>query len=331
MISVRCPACGKTIGFDESDAGSLVACPHCRQSFFVPAVAVPVAAAPPPPVAGPAAPPVAPRLPQEPSLPDPDEIRIVDDPDLEPIPQQLDEVLPAEEPAPPPEPEPTPAPEPTPEPQPAPEPDPFPRLELDSTSETIETVEPIGTPTEVEPTDLAPSLSAAAVLSQSLPEKKEPDRPTEVLEEVADEEEDEDRFYDELEPVSDEADEPDKRRRRERDDESPPRRAPKKREDDESPPRRAPKKREDDESPPRRTPKKRANDRAPDGPSWTELLTRNRVLGGIGVLVSGFILLGLVLHHVTASSEAAWHKAVCCGDVFALALLGVGLYFVIRG
>jgi hypothetical protein len=308
MISVCCPTCAKVVGYEESDVGIRVACPHCGQVYTIPAPgavaapSVPIVADPVPP----SAPPPAPRRTLEPMLPDPDEIRIVEDPDLAPIVEQLDEVIPVEEPAPPPQPESPPLSQPVLAPEAPPEPEPIPRLELDPPPpepvEAVETVEPVGTPTEVAPTDLAPSLAAAAVLAQSLPEKKESEPPPDVLEEVADED-DESRFLDDLEAVP-----------------------------DEKPARDEP--REEDEAPaPRRPRKKRPRQRSRDAdhPQWTEGLTRNRVLGGLGVCVSGFVLLGLLLHHLTASSEAAWHKAVCCGDVFALALLGVGLYFAIRG
>ena len=268
MISVRCPACGKVIGFEEADAGSLVACPLCREVFFIPMMAQPVSPGTDPAsaVTRPTDPPVAPRLPLEPTLPDLDDIRIVADPDLDPMPEQYDEVQLVDEPPPP---------------ASLPEPEPIPQLELDPPPEEIETVEPIGTPAEVEPTDVAPSLSAAAVLSQSLPEKKDPDRPAEVLEEV-DEEED-DRFEE----------------------------------------------MEEEEKRPKRRKSKRRRPYHPQTPR-PEGLTRNRILGGVGTGMGGMILLGTVLHHLTASQNA-WHYAVCCADVFALAMLGVGLYFLIKG
>jgi hypothetical protein len=59
-------------------------------------------------------------------------------------------------------------------------------------------------------------------------------------------------------------------------------------------------------------------------------LTRNRILGGIGTGMGGMILLGTLAHHLTASQNA-WHPGVCCGDIFALALLGVGIFYLIRG
>lgn len=288
MISVRCPACGKVIGFEESDGGSLVACPHCREPFFVPAVARPVAAPPPPGSSAPAPtePPIAPPLPQAPALPD--DIRLADDPDLDPIPEALDEVLPAENEEPPPDYDVVE------EPEAPPDPDPILNLELDPPEPP-----PAGTPAVVQPTDLAPSLPAAASLSGALPpEKKEPEGPADVLEEVTDEEEHE-RFYDEPEE-KDEKDE-------EEDEEEVPR------------PRRGSKK----QGPKYRTPY-HAQPPRPGG------LTRNRIVGGVGAGMGGLILLGTLTHHLTAS-QSAWHYGVCCGDLFAAALFGVGLYYLIKG
>ncbi|HKI38691.1 MAG TPA: hypothetical protein VKA46_42980 [Gemmataceae bacterium] len=295
MISVRCPACGKVIGFDEADGGALVACPHCRQSFFVPVVARPVAVESAPPLAkAPVAPPVVASLPQEPSLPD--EIRLADDPDLAPIPEHFDEVLPADEPAPPPEAAPEPAPSPEPEPPP---PDPIPYLELDPPRPAPPGGdEPIGTPAVVKPTDVAPSLPAAVSLNESLPPpEKKPDRPTDVLEEVKDEAEDKGRF-DEKEQAKEEEEEDEEDRR--------------------------PRPRSRKKGPDYRKPYYAQAARAPEG------LTRNRIMGGVGVGLGGMILLGTLMHHV-AGSETAWHKAVCCGDVFALVLFGAGLFYLIRG
>jgi hypothetical protein len=322
MISVRCPACGKVIGFDESDGGSLVACPHCRQPFFVPAVARPTA--PRPPAPRPAASPVpieelppeepefVPPLPPEPSLPDPDEIRIADDPDLAAIPELLDEVLPAEEPAPPPQQEAGPNYEVAEERTPAPEPEPsaIPHLELDAPQPEPEPelAETAGQPAEVKPTDLAPSLSAAAALSETLPEVKEPEPPADVLEEVRDEEEVSERFYDEEdEPPADE-DEEDRPRKRKV----------KKDDDEEETPR------------PRRTAARARTKRRREEREAPSKWTRNRILGGVGAGTGGVLLLGTLLYHLTAS-QARWHVGVCCGDLFAAALLGAGLYFVIKG
>jgi hypothetical protein len=284
MISVRCPACGKVIGFEESDAGSLVACPLCRQSFFVPVIAQPATpgATSSPAAAPPAVPPVAARLPLEPTLPDPDEIRIVADPDLDPVLQQCDDLQLADEPPPPgPSPE---LPVEVPVPEPAlPPPEPIPQMEIDPPrTEEIETVEPIGTPKQVEPTDLAPSLAAAEVLSESLPETKKSDRPTDVLEEVDDE--------DDVEVI------------------------------------------EEEERPRRKAKRSKSEYRKPyhAQPARPEGLTRNRVMGGIGTGMGGMILLGTLAHHLTASQNA-WHGGVCCADVFALALAGVGLFYLIRG
>jgi phage FluMu protein Com len=280
MISVRCPACGKLMGFEESDAGSLVACPHCRETFFIPEMAKPAA-----PGAEAEPPPAATRRPLEPTLPDVDDIRIAHDPDLDPAPEKCDEVELAEEPPP----------APPPEPEPPPPPPPIMQLELDAPSlppqpEVVEIVEPVGTPKEVEPTDLAPSLSAAEELSQSLPDKPpDPDRPIDMLDEVGGG----DRTDEDVEVVEEE--------------------------EEEERPRRKSKRRERE---------KRA--REDTRKAWTEGLTRNRILGGIGAGMAGTILLGTIAHHLTASRNA-WHPGICCGDVFALALLGVGLVFLIRG
>jgi hypothetical protein len=287
MISVRCPACEKVMGFEEVDAGSLIACPICREVFFIPAMAQPVppGAAPAPPANETKNPPVASRLPLGPTMPDPDDIRILADPDLDPILEQCDEVLPADE-------EPLP-PELSlePDPIPQPEPEPIPQLELDPPqAEEIETVEPIGMSGQVEPTDMAPSLSAAAELSQSLPEKKAPDRPTDVLEEVK---EDEDDRFENKDVEEDEEEERPKRRKSKR------------------------------EEPEYRTPY-RAQAPRPEG------VTRNRIMGGVGTGMGGMILLGTLAHHMTASQNA-WHWGICCGDLFALAMVGVGLYFLIKG
>jgi hypothetical protein len=317
MISVRCPACEKVVGFEEADGGSLVACPYCREPFFVPTVAQPLAAeAAPAPAAGPAPPktppPIVARLPQAPTLPD--DLRIVDDPDLEPIPELLNELLPVEDEAPPPVPE-APALESPPEPQPAPEPEAVPRpdlipdLELDPVRPVPEPPELVGTSAVVQPTDLAPSLSAAAALSEALPlEETNSEQAADMLEEVSSEREDEDRFRHE------EEEEAENRRKK---------RASDRGEDDG----------EQDEPRPRRGPRKKgARRRSPpaDRSPWPEGLTRNRALGALGMAVGGTILLGTLLHHLTAS-QSAWHYAVCCGDLFALALCGAGLFFLIKG
>jgi len=337
MISVRCPACGKVVGFEEADGGALVACPYCREPFLVPNVARPVDADGAPVPATPKGPPTQPavvaRLPPAPALPD--DLRIVDDPDLEPIPELLRELEPVEEEAPPPAESPAtaepPEPAPTPEPEAVSPPVPVPDLQLDPVrpipEPEPEPPPPVGTPAPVQPTDLAPSLSAAAALSEALPPgEPKPEKPTDMLEEVGNEREEPERFRDE-------EDEEAERRRRQR---------AKDREEDEAEVRR--KRRwpddgrdeadgEDDEPRPRRGPKKKGARRRPPpaGESpWPEGLTRNRVLGAVGVAVGGTILLGTLLHHLTAS-ESAWHYAVCCGDLFALALCGAGLYFLIKG
>lgn len=159
MISVRCPACEKAVGFDEADGGARVACPFCGESLFIPSVVVPVVAAP------------APAATPPPPLPD--DLRLVDEPKPEPEPEHLDELLPVEEKA--------------------PQPDPIPLLELAPVRPTPEPPEVFGTPAPVLPTDVAPSLSAAAALSEALP-------PADRLEEVSGERQDEDRFgYEEQE------------------------------------------------------------------------------------------------------------------------------------
>ena len=118
-------------------------------------------------------------------------------------------------------------------------------------------MEPIGTPAEVEPTDVAPSLSAAAVLSQSVPEKKEPDRPADVLEEV---DEEDDRFEE-----KDEEDEG---------------------EDAEVV--------EEEERPKRKAKRTEPKYRTPyyAQPPRPEGVTRNRIMGGVGTGMGGMILLG---------------------------------------
>jgi hypothetical protein len=311
MITVRCPACGKVMGFEEADAGSLIACPLCRQSFFIPSVARPVAADGTSAGQEPAEPLVVPA-PQEPALPD--DIGLAADPELdakaerearqdlcdevEPVeevvrvsvtranddPEALAEVLPAE---------PEPLPESRPAPAPEAPPDAIPNLELDPPQTT-------GTPAEVKPTDLAPSLSAARVLAEALPaQEKAPEKPTERLEEVHDEREAEDRYR--------KTDEDEERDEREKEDEE-----------------------EDDSRRRRRKRASRARTRHYDEAPRPVELTRNRILGGAGAGLGGLILLGTVVHHLTGGTSA-WHPGVCCGDVFALALLGVGVFYLIRG
>jgi hypothetical protein len=314
MISVRCPACGKVVGFEESDGGALVHCPHCREPFFVPAVAQPITADGAPATAiAQVPPPLLGRLPQAPSLPD--DIRIADDPDLEPIPELLDEVLPADDQVPPPQsairPAPDAEPQSAPEPQPAAQLEPIPNLELSPLRLEPEPAEPTGTPPAVQPTDVAPSLAAAAALSEALPpEEPKEQRPTDLLEEVTDDRADDDRFRDEEEKVED--------RRRRRAESLP--------EDEEN-------ERAEDETPrPRRRVKKKGakpRPRVAAGSPWPEGLTRDRVLGGVGLAAGGTILMGTVLHHLTAS-ETAWHPAVCCSDLFALTLCGAALYLLIK-
>jgi hypothetical protein len=258
MISVRCPACEKAVGFDEADGGARVACPFCGESLFIPSVVVPVVAAP------------APAATPPPPLPD--DLRLVDDPK----PEHLDELLPVEQEAPPP----------VPEPEAAPQPDPIPLLELAPVRPIPEPPEMIGTPAPVQPTDVAPSLAAAAALSEALPcGETKPEPRADRLEEVIGERQDEDRFGYE----------------------------------------------EEEEPRPRRRPRKKGTKRRPppaDDSPWPEGLTRTRVLGAVGVTAGGTILLGTLLHHLTAS---AWPFAACCGDLFGLALCGTGLYFLIRG
>jgi hypothetical protein len=301
MIAVRCPACGKVVGFDQSDGGALVACPHCRQPFFIPAVARPVAsveAPSQPPQTAPTEPPEAPSLPREPSLPD--EIAVAPDPDLDPVLQPpCDEVVVVEEPPP------STAITESPPLESSFTSDPIPVLELDSPPEPDQPRELIGTPAEVRPTDLAPSLAAAAALSEALPPRpKEPDRPIDVLEEVEDEPK-EDRHRPESEEdagppegfdrVPEKEDEKDRRKRRRR-------------------------KKERDYGTPYHEQQSRGDAQ----------LTRNRIMGGVGALLGGFILLGTLAHHLTASASA-WHYGVCCADLFALAMVGAGVYYMIRG
>jgi hypothetical protein len=173
-------------------------------------------------------------------------------------------------------------------------------MELDAPQpEAIETLEPVGTPKEPEPTDLAPSLSAAEELSQALPEAAKPAKPVEVLEEVEDED---DRFKDDdKEDDGEDAEVVEE-------------------EEEEERPRRKEKRRGKTEY---RTPYHAQKPR-PEG------LTRNRLMGGVGTTMGGVILIGTLAHHLTAAQNA-WHPGVCCADIFALALFGVGLFFLIRG
>jgi hypothetical protein len=278
MITVRCPSCGKIIGFDESDGGALVACPHCREPFFVPSVArpvVPVEAAPAPAPSVPE-PPRAASLPQAPDLPD--DIAVAADPDLDFLPPPIDDVVPVEEP--PPEEPPfvlsaePPAPEPPTEsmafevvPE---EPNLMPRLELDTAPPPPPEPpppEPAGIPAEVKPTDLAPSREAAEVLAEAVP------KPVDQLDEVDEDEEDRER---------------------------------------------------------RRRPKSKKREKGSDRPRSDDSMSPRRTLGMVGVMIGTAILTGTLLHHVTGG-ESAWHWGVCLGDVFALALAGVGLFYMIRG
>jgi hypothetical protein len=176
-------------------------------------------------------------------------------------------------------------------------------MELDAPQpEVIETVEPVGTPKEPEPTDLAPSLSAAEELSQSVPEPAKPARPVETLEEV--DEGTDNRFEDDDKEKEDEGEDAEVVEE----------------EEEEERPKRKAKKREKTEY---RTPYYAQKPRS-------EGLTRNRLMGGIGTGMGGVILIGTLAHHLTASQNA-WHAGVCCADIFALALVGVGLFFLIRG
>jgi hypothetical protein len=286
MISVRCPACAKVVGFEEADRGALVVCPFCRETFFVPSVALPVAAD------GPPAPPPAfvASLPPPPALPD--DLRLVDEP------EPPDELLPAEDAAPPPAPEPSPEPAPTPEPEAAPRPEPIPDLQLDPVRPLPEP--PVGAEEEVKPTAVAPSLAAAAALSEALPlEGAQPPRPADMLEEVTDERDDQDRFKD------DEEEKAEARRGRRWEE------------------------RDEDEPRPRRRLKKKRRRPPPDPSPEPDELKRNRALGAAGTIVGGMILMGTCLHHLSAAT-GAWHIAACCGDLFALALVGVGLYFFVK-
>ena len=170
-----------------------------------------------------------------------------------------------------------------------------PRMEIEAPAPELEAPpepELIGTPTTVQSTDLAPSLAAAEVLTDTLPEKQGPQRPTDVLEEVEDEKDDERRFRDRDREDEDADDRPRRRRRKKKGSEP-------------------------------RTPYYAQPPRKFD-------LTRNRIMGGIGVLLGGFILLGTLAHHLAGSAEA-WNQMVCCGDLFALALFGVGVHYVIKG
>jgi hypothetical protein len=78
----------------------------------------------------------------------------------------------------------------------------------------------------------------------------------------------------------------------------------------------------------RRREKRRSDE--PARPQWLANLTRNRVIGAVALAVGGPMLLGTVLHHLTATASA-WHGAVCCGDLFALGLCGVGVYLLVKG
>ena len=84
---------------------------------------------------------------------------------------------------------------------------------------------------------------------------------------------------------------------------------------------------------PRRGVKKKGTKPRPPvtpGSPWPEGLTRNRVLGAVGLAAGGTILMGTFLHHLTAS-ESAWHPAICCSDLFAMTLCGAALYLLIKG
>jgi hypothetical protein len=289
MITVRCPACGKVMGFEESDAGSLIACPLCRQSFFIPAIARPVVVEPTSP-AGPVAappvtvPPIAPPLPLEPSLPD--DIGIVADPDLDHTPEVLDEVLPAEDEQPTSE-----AAQQCDEVQTVEEGPPpsggIPQLTLDAPPlPSAPPDEAVAPPAEVKPTDLAPSLQAAAVLSEALPPAVTgPDKPLDVLDEVDDE----------------------RRRRAEKDEED---------EEREKRPRRRPKKR----APYYPTPFYAR----PTPPGWW---TRDRVMGAVGVGLGTILLMGTCTHHLTrAATDVPWVAVII--DLLGLVLVLVGLFYL---
>jgi hypothetical protein len=96
---------------------------------------------------------------------------------------------------------------------------------------------------------------------------------------------------------------------------------------------RAHAKAEDDDDTPRprrRSKKKRSAEyrtplfAQPTSPGWW---TRDRFIGAVGVGLGTCMLLGTCAHHVVGQTTgSAW--VVCCGDVFALALVGVGLYYL---
>jgi hypothetical protein len=268
MISVRCPACGKLMAFEESDAGALIACPLCRQEFSIPHPTQTASDG------------TAPALPsgtssETPGLGLPDNIGIAPDPDLDLRPELFPEVLEVKE-------------EVT-APSPIPPGTVTPHLELDA-PRAVEPGGTAGTPTEVKPTDLAPSLGAASLLSEALPpEATEPERPADVLEEVHDEEDRRDRV-----DRREEDDEEDRDRRRRR-----------------------------------RPGRRRPEDRAPRlaRPHSVDRWTRDRVLGAAGVALGLCMLLGTCAHHALGKATG-WHQVVCCGDLFALLMVGVGLYFL---
>jgi hypothetical protein len=74
---------------------------------------------------------------------------------------------------------------------------------------------------------------------------------------------------------------------------------------------------------------KRHSEEAPR-PQWPPNLTRNRISGAVALAVGGPMLLGTVLHHLTATASA-WHGAVCCGDLISLGLCSVGVYLLVKG
>jgi hypothetical protein len=293
MISIRCPHCSKLLGFEEADAGVVVACAFCRQPFFLPPVAIPTAGRPPEPPVPQLLPPLV--LPEELELaPDTPHREGEPSPAREVPDEALPELAPTEET------------------RLAPEP--FPHMELDSPEPEPPLDLEIEPPTPEEPGPASPPAEAITEAAPALAPPADEAAPEvhDVLEEVGD-----DQVYSALPATpprgdEDEGDGPATQRRKAG-------RRPERS-------RRTPIEDDEEERP---KPRRRKRPR-PAEPAWPDWLTRNRLVGGVATLMGGVMLLGTLSHHLSGA-PSAWHYGICCGDGLGAALLGMGVYFLAKG
>jgi len=75
--------------------------------------------------------------------------------------------------------------------------------------------------------------------------------------------------------------------------------------------------------------------RDPLGTSHTrkapEKIVRNRIFGGIGVLWGGGLLVSKLISGQWVSDSGAYASGQIAGLVFAILLVGVGLYYLVKG